>query len=83
SDAEAKGLKRGDQILSIEGFAPVKKEMWKVYYFYRVISKRTSIKLRVLSPGDTAPRDLEIASKITRLPLVINRSNLFKVIDWS
>jgi len=83
SDAEAKGLKRGDQILSIEGFAPVKKEMWKVYYFYRVISKRTSIKLRVLSPGDAAPRDLEIASKITRMPLVINRSNLFKVIDWS
>lgn len=83
SDAEAKGLKRGDQILSIEGFAPVKKEMWKVDYFYNILSKRSSLKLRVLSPGDTAPRDLEIASKITKLPRVVDRSTIFTLLDTS
>ncbi|MER3631915.1 MAG: hypothetical protein C4325_06930 [Blastocatellia bacterium] len=83
SDAEAKGLKRGDQILSIEGFTPVKKEMWKVRYFYNVVSKRSLIRLKVLSPGDSAPRDLEIASKITKLPRAIDRNTLFTVFDTS
>jgi len=83
SDAEAKGLKRGDQILSIEGFTPVKKEMWKVRYFYNIVSKRSLIRLKVLSPGDSAPRDLEIASKITKLPRAIDRNTLFTVFDTS
>lgn len=83
SDAEAKGLKRGDQIVSIEGFTPVKKEMWKVRYFYNIVSKRSAIRLKVLSPGDSAPRDLEIASKITKLPRAIDRNTIFTLFDNS
>ena len=37
SDAEAKGLKIGDEILSVEGFRPTRKEMWKINYYYNAL----------------------------------------------
>src|SRR6201999_2519979 len=32
SDAEAKGLKEGDQILWIGGYTPVRQNLWKIQY---------------------------------------------------
>jgi C-terminal processing protease CtpA/Prc len=34
SDAAAKGLKAGDQILAIDGYAPSRKILWKIIYRY-------------------------------------------------
>ncbi|HLM02716.1 MAG TPA: S41 family peptidase [Pyrinomonadaceae bacterium] len=72
SDAEAKGLKPGDEILSVEGFRPNRKEMWKVNYYYNVISPRSMVRLAVLSPGAKEPRQLEIATKVTTLKRVVD-----------
>ncbi|MCW5960107.1 MAG: PDZ domain-containing protein [Pyrinomonadaceae bacterium] len=81
SDAEAKGLKVGDQILSIEGFRPVKKEMWKVNYFYNTLSKRSNLTLDVLSPGETTPRKLKIDAKIKQRPNSLTPENIFRISD--
>ncbi|MGB7070510.1 MAG: S41 family peptidase [Pyrinomonadaceae bacterium] len=81
SDAEAKGLKVGDQILSIEGFRPTRKEWWKVMYFYNQFGKRARLRLSVLSPGADSPRDIEIDSKIKQRPKVINRNLLYQLFD--
>ena len=81
SDASAKGLKPGDELLAIEGFAPSRKEMWKALYFYNVLSKRSSLRLKVQSPGESVPRELEIASRIRELPRVITEQTLFRVLD--
>jgi C-terminal processing protease CtpA/Prc len=81
SDAETKGLKRGDQIVSIGGFRPSKKELWKVLYYYNTISKRDKVILSVLSPGEETPRDLEIKSKIERLPQKITFQTYFRIDD--
>lgn len=72
SDAEAKGLKVGDQILAIEGYRPSRKDLWKMNYYYNIVSKRPGLTLTVLSPGDEQPRQLPIESKIKRLARVIN-----------
>lgn len=34
SDADAKGIKPGDLVLSIDGFKPTRKELWKMEYYY-------------------------------------------------
>ncbi len=83
SDAEAKGLKAGDQILSIEGFRPAKKELWKMMYYYNILSKRPKVRLTALSPGNEQPRELEIDSKIKQLPKVINLQIISDLFDKS
>ena len=83
SDAEAKGLKPGDQVLSIEGFRPSRSELWKMNYFYNILSKRQKMRLTVLSPRSEQPRDLEIESKIKTLPKVINWQLISDLFDMS
>ncbi len=81
SDAEAKGLKIGDQIVGIGGFRPSKKELWKIRYYYNLLSKRSNVQLSVMSPGDTPPRELEISSEVKRLPQKIVFSSYFRLFD--
>ena len=81
SDAEAKGLKIGDQILSIGGFRPSKKELWKVRYYYNGLSKRNNVVLNVVSPGEDAPRELDIKSEIKRLPQKVTFTSFFRLFD--
>lgn len=83
SDAEAKGLKVGDQILAIENFRPTKKDLWKMNYYYNIISKRPGLRVTVLSPGEEQPRELQIESKIRQLQNVINWQLIFDLVDSS
>ena len=81
SDADAKGIKRGDELIAIGGFRVNRKEMWKVNYFYNTISKRKGMSLTVLSPGAAEPRTLEIASELKQGPRVITFSTYFRFDD--
>lgn len=81
SDAEAKGLKPGDQVLAVSGFRPSKKELWKVLYYYNVISKRNSLVLNTLSPGSETPRELEIKSQIKNRPQAITFETYYRLFD--
>ncbi len=64
SDAEKKGLKVGDQILTIEGHPVNRTDLWKMNYYYNTLNKQKALRLSVLSPGGTQPRDLQIESKL-------------------
>ncbi len=77
SDAEAKGLKPGDQVLSVSGFRPSRKELWKVLYYYNTLSKRDKLTLSILHPGETTPRDLEITSQLQKQPQNITFTTYF------
>lgn len=81
SDAEAKGVKIGDQVIAIEGFRPSKSELWKVQYFYNVVSIREKVKLTLLSPGAAEPRDVEVRSELKRGPTKIVFQNFFRLFD--
>ncbi len=71
SDAEAKGLKVGDQILAIQGFRPTRKDLWKMNYYFNIVGKRSNMMLSVISPGETAPRQLQIDAKVKQKEKVI------------
>jgi len=66
SDAEAKGLKRGDLILSVDGHPPSRDNMWKMFYRYYSLMPASSIRLVVHTDGEPKARELEVAAKITR-----------------
>lgn len=74
SDADAKGLKPGDRILSIEGFKPNRKDLWKMTYYYYVLSPRTKLRLSILRPGSQEPADVEIAAKVLTKKRILNFS---------
>ena len=67
SDAAAKGLKPGDQILAIEGFRPTRDTWWKLNYAFHTLAPRSGIKLVVVSPG-AQPRELMVMSIVKNLP---------------
>lgn len=47
SDAEAKGLKVGDRLLAVDGFKPMRDNLWKVYYRYYSLMPSRASKSRV------------------------------------
>jgi len=71
SDAEAKGLKIGDEVVTLNGFKPSRTDMWKMIYYYQVLSPQTRMTMDVKSPGGE-PRRLEVESNIIKLKKTIN-----------
>jgi C-terminal processing protease CtpA/Prc len=63
SDAEAKGIKPGDLVVSVDGFKPTRKELWKMEYYYYQLSPRPGMRLVVQSPGQE-PRQVDVAAKV-------------------
>lgn len=81
SDAEAKGLKVGDQILAIENFRPNRKDIWKILYYYNRMSIRETLKLTVLSPDSEQSREIEVKSEIKKQPNVITFQSYYRLFD--
>lgn len=66
SDAEAKGLKVGDRVLTIDGFTIVRENISQLYHRYYSLVPSARVRFEVASPGDTKPRILDITTKISR-----------------
>lgn len=81
SDAAKQGLKIGDELVAIEGFHPNRKDMWKINYYYNVLSPRAGLNLKVLSPGATEPREMNIAAKIEKSIARVSFEDLIRLID--
>jgi C-terminal processing protease CtpA/Prc len=81
SDAAAKGLKIGDELLAIESFRPNRVDLWKMKYYYDLVSKRPGLNITVISPGDQEPRNLAVASKTYKNAKVITRQMLSDLFD--
>lgn len=69
SDAEAKGLKVGDVIHSIDGFAPVRENLWKLQYLYYSLRPQPGMRVVAQSPSGQ-PRELELMAAIKEGVLV-------------
>jgi C-terminal processing protease CtpA/Prc len=69
SDAEAKGVKPGDEVLGINGFAPDRSNSWKMDYVYNVLRPQPALQLELRDPAG-AERKSEVLAKITELKRV-------------
>ncbi|HEY0320870.1 MAG TPA: S41 family peptidase [Pyrinomonadaceae bacterium] len=64
SDAEAKGLKPGDKVISVDGYEPTRDILWKMQYSYYSLRPRPGMRVIAQSPGGE-PRQLDVLAKIT------------------
>lgn len=76
SDAEKKGLKVGDTIISVNGFKPTRSEMWKMNYYYYQISPRAKMAIVVQGPGSES-RQIEVVTKITQTKRITDLTDAF------
>jgi carboxyl-terminal processing protease len=67
SDAERKGLARGDRIVNWNRFEPTRANLWQIFYVYRHIRPQQLQRLIVRKP-DGAERTLDIESDVHERP---------------
>ena len=63
SDAQAKGLQEGDEIVSIDGLKPTRDNQWKILYLYYQIRPRPGMRLSLIKPNGEE-RQLDVAAKV-------------------
>lgn len=63
SDAEAKGLKPGDLVKTVDAYSPNRENLWKLKYLYYALRPQPGMRLIVQSP-DGADRQLDVAAKV-------------------
>jgi len=69
SDAEAKGVRTGDEILAINGFVPDRNSLWNMQYVFSVLRPQPSLQLGVRDLAGNQ-RQVEVAAKIRELKRV-------------
>jgi carboxyl-terminal processing protease len=63
SDAEAKGVKPGDEILALDGYVPNRDNLWKMQYVYAVLRKQPKVELDLQDPAGKQ-RQVDVAARI-------------------
>lgn len=63
SDADAKGLKVGDVIHTIDGYQPARENLWKLQYLYYTLRPQPGMRVVVHSP-DAEPRQIDTMAKV-------------------
>jgi C-terminal processing protease CtpA/Prc len=71
SDAEAKGLKVGDEIYTVAGFGPTRENVWKMNYLFKTLRPQPGLRVELLN-DDGSRRQLDVMAKVTQEKRVIN-----------
>jgi carboxyl-terminal processing protease len=71
SDAEAKGLKVGDEIYTVGGFGPTRENLWKMNYLFNVLRPQPGLRVQVLDAGGSQ-RQMDIMAKVTQEKRVVD-----------
>lgn len=63
SDAEIKGVKAGDEVITINGYNVGREDAWKIYYVFSILRPQTALRLVLQNPAGLQ-RQVEVAAKI-------------------
>jgi len=66
SDADAKDVRPGDEVLAINGYTPIRDNLWKIQYMFNILRPQPGLHLHLRDPrGGESQAD--VAAKITEL----------------
>jgi carboxyl-terminal processing protease len=80
SDAEAQGLKPGDEVLTLDGFKPTRDNIWKMEYSFNVLRPQPGKHIVVRTP-DGQQRDLALKAKVEKRPKQVNITEFYNAIN--
>ncbi|MGC1224906.1 MAG: S41 family peptidase [Candidatus Sulfotelmatobacter sp.] len=63
SDAEAKGVKPGDEILTLDGYHPDRDNLWKMQYVFTALRPQPGFRLRLQDPSGNQ-RQVDVLARI-------------------
>jgi C-terminal processing protease CtpA/Prc len=69
SDAESKGLKPGDEVLTIEGFVPARESLWKIEYALNGLRPLSRLRVELRDPSGKMRR-VDVIARVTRRTVV-------------
>ena len=81
SDAEKKGLQVGDEVWTVDGFGPVRENLWKMKYLYYSLRPRGGMHIQIRKP-DGKEQEMDVLAKITegqRLTNLTDPNEWFKL----
>jgi C-terminal processing protease CtpA/Prc len=82
SDAEKQGLKPGDEVFVIEGFAPTRENLWKINYFYRTLIPHPELNTIIIKP-DGRKIQYILKARITKGKSVFGATTGdWRLFDW-
>jgi carboxyl-terminal processing protease len=67
SDAEKKGIKPGDEVLTINGFTPGRDNLWKLDYVFNILRPQQALSISLLSPSGEN-KNIELIAAMRQLP---------------
>ncbi|MEW6364487.1 MAG: S41 family peptidase [Acidobacteriota bacterium] len=82
SDAEAKGLRVGDIVHSINGFTPARDTLWKMKYSYYMIRPLPGMRIVAESPGGPA-REIDVMAEVRQGKRVLDLTGTDEGVDIS
>jgi len=75
SDAEAKGLKPGDELLTLNGFTPDRGGLSKMQYVLNTLYPQTGLRLEIREPSGRMRR-VDAMAKARETPAILNRTEM-------
>lgn len=81
SDAEAKGLKPGDEVLTINGFTPERASLWKMEYALHVIAPQRALQV-VIRDASGKLRRIELAANVHQARQVLDMGEMTGRDSW-
>ncbi|MGA9544633.1 MAG: S41 family peptidase [Candidatus Sulfotelmatobacter sp.] len=63
SDAEAKGVKPGDEIMTLDGYRPDRDNLWKMQYMFSVLRPQAGFRLGLRDPAGSQ-RQVDVLARI-------------------
>lgn len=71
SDAEAKGLKAGDEVYSVDDYGPTRENFWRLKYLYYTLRPRPTVRMQLRSP-DGSQRHLDVATSMQQKQRIVD-----------
>lgn len=51
SDAETKGLQIGDEVIAMQGYRPIREDIWKLRYLFFTLRPQPTVRLDIMKPS--------------------------------